>query len=147
MLGKLLDKLKAPDEAEENPGHLLALAAAALLLEVAWADHDIADDELAIIERALTAQFGLSEDEVRTLVDESREAHDDSVGVYGYTRTINDSCTEEQKFELVTALWRLALADDGLHRYEEHTIRKIAELIYLSHSRFIEAKLRAKRDA
>jgi uncharacterized tellurite resistance protein B-like protein len=69
------------------------------------------------------------------------------VGVYGYTRTINESFTEEQKFELVTALWRLALADDGLHRYEEHTIRKIAELIYLSHSRFIEAKLTAKRDA
>jgi uncharacterized tellurite resistance protein B-like protein len=147
VLGKLLDKLKAPDEADENPEHLLALAASALLLEVAWADHDIADEELSIIERALKAQFGLSEDEVRTLVDESREAHDDSVGVYGYTRTINESFTEEQKFELVTALWRLALADDGLHRYEEHTIRKIAELIYLSHSRFIEAKLTAKRDA
>tara|TARA_Y100001933_G_scaffold264650_1_gene331473 strand:- start:3912 stop:4385 length:474 start_codon:yes stop_codon:yes gene_type:complete len=146
MLGRLLDKLKAPETAEESPDHLLALAAAALLLEVAWADHDIADDELTLIETQLREQFGLTDSEVQALVAASREAHQDSVGVYGYTRTINEAFDEARKFELVTALWRLALADDGLHRYEEHTIRKIAELLYLSHSRFIEAKLRAKRD-
>lgn len=146
MLGRLLDKLKAPESAEESPEHLLALAAAALLLEVAWADHDIAEDELALIEAQLHSQFGLTETEVRSLVEESRQAHQDSVGVYGYTRTINEAFDEAQKFALVTALWRLALADDALHRYEEHTIRKIAELLYLSHSRFIEAKLTAKRD-
>jgi uncharacterized tellurite resistance protein B-like protein len=29
----------------------------------------------------------------------------------------------------------------------EHTIRKIAELLYVSHVRFIEAKRKARRDA
>lgn len=145
MLKALLNRLKEPEE-EPDSEHLVALAAAALLLEVAWADHDIADAELELIERQLKGQFGLGEDEVRELVEESRTHHAESVGLYRYTRTINESWSEEQKFALVTSLWRLALAEDGLDRYEEHTIRKIAELLYLSHNRFIEAKLTAKRD-
>ncbi|MEQ8861534.1 MAG: TerB family tellurite resistance protein [Pseudomonadales bacterium] len=145
MLSKLLNRLKAPEQEPEG-GNLLALAAAALLLEVAWADHDIAADELSVIERQLKQQFALTSREVAELVEESRKVQETSVGVYGYTRTINEQWSEAQKFDLVTALWRLALADSGLDRYEEHTIRKIAELLYLSHSRFIEAKLKARRE-
>lgn len=146
MLSQLLSRLREPAP-EEDPKHLLALAAAALLLEVAWADHEMADEELALIENELRRQFGLTETEVAELISESREAHKESVGLYSYTRTINEVWEEAQKFDLVTALWRLALANDDLHHYEEHTIRKIAELLYLSHTRFIEAKLTAKRGA
>lgn len=145
MLKDLLNRFREPEE-EPDAGHLLALAAATLLLEVAWADHEIADSELELIREELQNQFDLSPEEVAVLVGESREAHEASVGLYPYTRTINEHWSEEQKFALVTALWRLALASDGLHHYEEHVIRKIAELLYLSHSRFIEAKLTARRD-
>jgi uncharacterized tellurite resistance protein B-like protein len=147
VLKDLLSRLKPPQEQQADAPHLLALSAATLLLEVAWADHDIAEAELALIEQQLKRQFGLGDGEVAGLIAESREAHAASVGLHSYTRTINESWSEEQKFTLVTALWRLALADEGLHHYEEHTIRKIAELLYLSHTRFIEAKLIAKRDA
>lgn len=145
MLSRLLNSLKqeAPPEDRERT---LALSAAALLLEVAWADHHIGEEELSLIERQLRATFALGAAEVTELVAESRRDHEESVGLYGYTRTINEHWDEPRKFELVTALWQLALGDDELHRYEEHTIRKIAELLYLSHARFIEAKLTAKRD-
>ncbi len=146
MLKELLSRLTEPAE-EEDQEHLVALAAGALLLEVAWADQEFADSELALIEQLLQKQFALSPEELSELMSESRQAQENSVGLYRYTRTINEHWNEERKFELVTALWRLALAENGLHRYEEHTIRRIAELLYLSHSRFIEAKLRAKRGA
>lgn len=147
MLKSLLSRLTGPaDEGSADGERTLALAAAALLLEVAWADHDISEAELALIESELQRNFELSAEEVAALVAESRQAHEQSVGLYSYTRTINENWSEERKFALVTALWRLALGCDGLHRYEEHTIRKVAELLYLSHRRFIEAKLSAKRD-
>jgi uncharacterized tellurite resistance protein B-like protein len=146
MLTRLFNRLTQPEQ-EPEPEGLVALAAAALLLEVAWADHVISDEELALIEQHLQTQFGLSQAEVDELVEESRREHEASVGLYSYTRTINEAWNEERKFALVTALWRLAMANDELHRYEEHTIRKIAELLYLSHDRFIEAKLRVKRGA
>ena len=146
MIGKLLHFLKQPGEATD-PERVVMLAAATLLLEVAWADQNISEEEIGLISRQLRRQFGLSEDDIAAVIAESRAKQEESVGVYSYTRTINEAWEEPQKFELVVALWRLALSDDQLHRYEEHSIRRIAELLYLSHTRFIEAKLKAKRDA
>ncbi len=43
MLAQILDKLRARDtEDTAEPDNRVALAAATLLLEVAWADHNIA---------------------------------------------------------------------------------------------------------
>jgi uncharacterized tellurite resistance protein B-like protein len=66
--------------------------------------------------------------------------------MYRFTRIINDAWGEDAKYELVVKLWQLAYSDSNLHAFEEHTIRKIAELLYVSHGRFIEAKLTVKRD-
>jgi uncharacterized tellurite resistance protein B-like protein len=144
MLTRLLRRLQAP-ATEPDPAQLVSLAAAALLLEVAWADHDVSDRELELIAAELTRKFGLGAAEVAELIEESRRDHAESVGVHQYTRVINAAWDESRRFELVLALWRLAFANDELHRYEEHTIRKIADLLYLSHERFIAAKLSARR--
>jgi uncharacterized tellurite resistance protein B-like protein len=144
MLKQLLSRLRQT-ATEPDPDRLIALAAATLLLEVAWADHRISDAELDAIRRQLASEFRLSATEIEALIEESRQAHDESVGLHRFTRTINEAWDEPRKFSLVESLWRLALSDEQIHRYEEHTIRKIAELLYLSHERFIEAKLRAKR--
>jgi uncharacterized tellurite resistance protein B-like protein len=146
MLKKLIERLTQP-RAEAQPQQLVAQAAAALLLEVSWADHDISAAELQVIENALQRQFGLDPDAIAELVEQSRRDHEASVGLYGYTRLINEHWDEPAKFDLILALWRLALADDELHRYEEHTIRRVAELLYLSHERFIEAKRLARQGA
>ena len=144
MLGRLLQRLRAP-AVEPDPAQLTALAAAALLLEVAWADHEVSERELALIRAALMRTFGLDQAAVDELIEESRRDHAASVGVQQYTRVINSSWGEPERFALVQALWELAFSNDELHRYEEHTIRRIADLLHLSHPRFIEAKLNAKR--
>ena len=41
-------------------------------------------------------------------------------------------------------MWRVAMADDALSRYEEHVIRKVADLLYLPHSDFMLAKREAQ---
>jgi len=148
MLSQLLARLKEPiatNEAETQ--ELLPLAAAVLFLEVAWADHHIADAELVEIGKRLTAQFNLPAEDVDELIRESRAQHDASVGLYRFTRTLNDGWDEPRKFQLLVQLWDLALLDNELHAFEEHTIRKIAELLYVSHDRYIEAKLIAKRSS
>ena len=148
MLSHLLARLKEPlAKTEEEVTQLLPLAAAVLYLEVAWADHDIADEEMDLIGRTLAEQFDLPADELEIIISESRAQHDSSVGLYRFTRIINDAWDEESKYQLIVKLWELAYSDSVLHSFEEHTIRKIAELVYVSHSRFIEAKLKVKRGA
>ena len=141
MISKLLERLRGQnDETAEVDEHLIILSAATLLLEVAWADHDIADAELDSIRNALTGQFGLGAAEADEVISESRDRHQESVGMHAFTRTLVEAFDEQQRFELLTHLWRLAYSDMSIDRFEEHTIRRIAELLYVSHARFIEAK-------
>lgn len=144
MLATLLDRIRGREQEKPDP-RLVPLAAATLLIEVAWADHDITDAELAVVRSALNSQFDLSAAEVEEILRESRSAQNESVGLHAFTRTLVEAWDEPQRFELIVELWRLALSDAVLDRFEEHTIRKIAELLYVSHARFIEAKQRARR--
>ena len=144
MLARLLERIQAPP-AKDSPETTVELAAAVLLIEVAWADHQVADAELRAIERALESAFQLSGDDVRDLIDESRAAQQESVGLHRFTRAIVEAWSAEQRFDLLVQLWRLAYCDSGLDKYEEATIRKIADLLYVDHPRFIAAKLKAKR--
>ena len=89
-------------------------------------------------------QFDLTETVAMEIVEQSRAEHDDSVGVHAFTRALVEALDESQRFELVTDLWRIAYSDADLDRFEEHTIRKISELLYVSHARFIEAKRLAR---
>jgi uncharacterized tellurite resistance protein B-like protein len=43
----------------------------------------------------------------------------------------------------LVALWQVALADGRLDRFEEYALRKLGDLLHLSHADFIQAKLAA----
>lgn len=125
----------------------LHLAAAALMVEVSRADHATDNRETDAVLEALRKQFGISGDDLDELVrlagKEAREATD----VFQFTSLVNDHFNPEQKSELVRAMWQVAYADGELHHYEEHLIRKVAELTYVPHSEFIRTKLLAGEEA
>ena len=64
--------------------------------------------------------------------------------MYEFTRLINDHYSYEQKTGLVENLWRLAFADENLDKYEEGLIRRVADLIHVSHGDFIKTKLKIR---
>jgi uncharacterized tellurite resistance protein B-like protein len=57
---------------------------------------------------------------------------------------LNKTFSAEQKQRLIEHMWRVAHADEEVHMYEDHLVRKIAELLYVPHSQFIAAKHRAR---
>lgn len=120
------------------------VAAAALLVEVVRSDHQFSDVEREAVMASAGRKFGLDDAESRALIElaeaEAQEAHD----LYQFTSLINVSFSPEQKVQLVEELWRVAWSDDVLHHYEEHVIRKVADLIHVPHSAFIAAKLRVQ---
>lgn len=145
MLSKLAELFRRQKTATTEDAVIDApVAAAALMLEVTWADHTIDDQEIATSTELLQQLFELPAATARQLVEDAQERLQDSTGVQHYTHFLNETLSEPEKFAVVTALWRVALASDGLDRFEEHTIRRVADLLYLSHNRFIEAKLIAK---
>ncbi len=147
MLKALLEKVRnfGEEPEQDRSEQVLATAAATLLMEVAWADHHISEQELSSIRDAISRQFTLDDETMDAIISESRHHQDASVGLQSFTRTITDAWDEPDRYQLVLAMWQLAGKDDGVHHFEEHMIRKIADLLYVSHSRFIEAKREASR--
>ena len=82
---------------------------------------------------------------IEALIRQARADHDASTGLFPFTRTLNDALTVEEKNALLTQLWRLTRFSGERHHYEEHVIRKIADLLYLSHEDFIATKLIARK--
>ena len=92
----------------------------------------------------LKPHFKLNEAEADELVELATKEYEASTDYFEFTRLINDHYNEQQKIELIENLWHIAYADNILDKYEEHVIRRIADLIYVSHKDFIASKLRAK---
>lgn len=120
--------------------HKLQLAAAALLVEVARADHHVSRDELEKITTILNQNFEISRDELQQLVELAESKSEHAVELHPFTRLINDSYTHDQKFELIKMMWQVAYADGQLDKYEDYIIRRLADLLHLSHRQFMQAK-------
>ena len=96
--------------------------------------------------RAVRGKFDLAPGEAERLIalaeEEARQAND----YWQFTSVINQRFSYEQKVRVVALMWEVAHADAALSSYEEHLIRKLADLLYVSHRDYITAKL-AARDA
>ena len=140
-----LKQLFRDEESIKDPEISVPMAAAMLLLEVAWADHQISAAELTHIKQALKTLYHLDTESIEELIQSTRTAHEDSTGLHPFTRKIVESLDRSERLALLEKLWLLALSDEVLAGYEEHTIRKISELMYLSHNDFIQTKLAVKK--
>ena len=141
LLKKLKDLLGNESTATgEVEDRALELACAALMFEVARADFSVETTEQDAVTSLLTAQFNLSADEVFTITEAAIEQADAATCLFEFTRTLNELASAEQKRNLLAMMWRVAMADNDLSRYEEHVIRKVADLLYVPHGDFIAAK-------
>lgn len=130
--------------APEQRQHTIELAAACLLLEVSRADMTTSREEVEKISHALGDMFELAHDELQALLDQAEDNADLATSTYEFTKIINQHFDDTQRIALVSALWRVAYADGVLDKYEEHFIRKVSDLLYVSHSDFIQAKLQSQ---
>jgi uncharacterized tellurite resistance protein B-like protein len=118
----------------------LHLAAAALLIEVAKADHALEHVELDRMRTVLARDWGVGEADLADLVAAAKSASETSVSLHGQIDLINRNFTPQQKFDLVRGLWQVACADGRIHHHEEALVRRLADLLYVSHTDFIRSK-------
>ncbi|MFM1897167.1 MAG: hypothetical protein RLZZ385_2241 [Pseudomonadota bacterium] len=135
---------QALKEGNASPQRAVHLAAAALMVELMETDRHLDERESQEFLRVLRQTFELEPAAVQELVDLARAEARDATSLYQFTRLINDHYDYQEKIQLIAAMWRLAFADERLDKYEESLIRQVAELIYVSHGDFIQAKLRAR---
>jgi uncharacterized tellurite resistance protein B-like protein len=137
---------KKEDQNKELDSSLLDNACAALLVEIAFADKDFDDTEKDSLRETLIKTYGLNEEEIEEIIQDADRSVEESTSLYGYTRIVNDEFNYEDKLDLIRNLWKVAYADGNLDKYEEHLLRKISDLIHVSHSDYINIKLEMRSD-
>ena len=116
-------------------------ACSALLIEVAYADKVFDKSEINSLKESLKETYNIDEEIIHELISDAKKTVDESTSLYEYTRVVNDEFDYSDKLELLSRIWKLAFADGNLDKYEDHLIRKISDLIHISHSDFIKIKL------
>jgi uncharacterized tellurite resistance protein B-like protein len=122
----------------------LALATAVLLYEVMRSDDKFTASEEKTYRLQLEQHFSLSDAALDTLCELTQEKAENAVDFQQFTKVLNEMCTLEQKRAIMESLWSVAYADHELSADEEYTIRKIADLLYVPHSQFIQSKLKVR---
>lgn len=124
------------------PGNRVELAAAVLMIEISLADSSVDSEELAVIKTALVNHFNIAAGQVDELIELARREVDLAVSLHEFTRMLNENLDAKEKIRIIESLWKVAFADAVLDKYEEYYIRKIADLLYISHKDYIRTKHR-----
>lgn len=142
MIKKLLSLFQ--QEEEKSQSHKPELAAAALLVEIMNADHEISDEESESIKQILFDTLFLTREVADELLNSAKDTVHDANDLFQFTEVINAHYSYEEKVSLIESLWKVAYSDQQLDKYEEHMVRRIADLLYVSHSDFIQTRNRIK---
>jgi uncharacterized tellurite resistance protein B-like protein len=122
------NRLAHPEE-QHSPDRV-AIAACALLLEIAHAD-GLGAEELESILRSVREDLAVPEADVRDVLRLAEDARRESVDLYQFTRLIGESFSLEQRRRLVEAIWRVVYSDGALSAVENQLARRISELLGL----------------
>lgn len=132
-----------PAQSDEQNLHI---ACAALLIEMMHIDDELQDEERKTIVARLEELFSLTREQTRALLELAEQQRNAATDYFQFTHLINREFSSEQKIQLIEALWRVAYADEKLCMYEEHMVRKVADLLHVSHLDYIMAKNRVKAE-
>ncbi len=118
----------------------LQLATCILLIEVSKSDNDFDIEEQSKIKSLVQRKFQISQDKIETLFMYSDEQHNSMTSLFDWTEIINKECSYDQKCKIIGFMWDIAFIDGKIDKYEDFTIRKVADLIYVKHKDFITLK-------
>lgn len=143
----ILGRLKPEQEqSKESVERRIQIATGVLLVELAGSDEEFTDEERERIIEILKEQFDLSDEEVTELIDTAQQARKESVDLWQFTNLINQNFSEKEKIDIVENAWRVVYADGKLSHHEDYVIHKISNLLRLSHTDLINAKLRVSEN-
>lgn len=142
----LIDELGAqpPARAGAVERRDLQDAVAGLLHEMVRSDLTERPEELAAAVSAMRALFGLRENDAQALVAHAGDTARRFTSYFGPVSLIKRHYGQAERLALVEHLWRIAYADGGLDPHEDHFVRKIAHLLYVSNTDAMLARARAR---
>ena len=121
------------------------IALCVLLLEAAHIDGECSSEEKEHIILTLTKTCDIPREEIDEFVARGDKKRTDSVDLFQFTRYMNNNFTQQEKIEVMEAVWRIIHIDGHLEKHEDHFAHKLANLLRLTHKELIDAKIKARQ--
>jgi uncharacterized tellurite resistance protein B-like protein len=138
---KALKALFEPTETRPTPTSSdVESATAALMIMLAIADSHFDDRERDTVVRLIKERSGLNDEELTTLISEAEQAAESATSIYEFSQQLNKVMSYEDRVKVVLGMWEVAYADGVIDKYEEHLIRRVCDLMYISHQDFIQTR-------
>lgn len=144
QIRKLFKQIGSSADVEMRDEKDVRMISAALLAEVATVDQNLDERERTTLVEVLQQHYRLDADAAGEMVEEALARRDQSTSLYEFTQAVNDLFNEQDKYLLVRQMWQVAFSDNVIEAFEEHLIRRVAELIYLPHGLFTRARAEAR---
>jgi uncharacterized tellurite resistance protein B-like protein len=121
------------------------MALAALLVRLARTDGLYSAEEVERIDRVLALHHGLGPFEAARLRSEAEAIEAHAPDTVRFTQALKAATALEDRFDLVTALWSVALADGQRDAMEDRLMRMVATLLGLTDVESARARQEAER--
>lgn len=144
MIDRLLEffGMQVEQETPQSRESRIQHATAVLLVEIARADYERQDSEREAILASLCSAFDISNLAAGELLEHAEAAAEDAVSLHEFTSVLHAELSYAEKTQVVEMLWRIALADRNVDKYEDYMIGKIAELLYVARGDVIRIRNR-----
>ena len=140
ILKNILNNQNSTKEKEDNKSLELL---SGLMIEAAYTDGKIDEDEIKKIRLSLIDIFEENSDQVEIVLNKAIKNKNNSKSLHHYTSFINKNFSEDKKLLLIEALWEIVLSDGEIHDFESNLIRRLAGLLYISDVNSGNARKRA----
>ncbi len=148
MIERLKQLFAATEAKPEKPdAHQLTVAATAMMVQLSRVDSNEDEAELRTIVDCAVRSHEVTREEAEEILADALSQADDSTSVYEFTGLINEHLDQQEKQALLESIWRVAFADGRIDKYEEHLIRRMADLLHLNHREYMQARHRAEGES
>jgi uncharacterized tellurite resistance protein B-like protein len=128
----------------QKTDHDIRVAVCALFVEMARIDETFTPTEMETILSILKDKYGLSKEHAEALIADAEKELEDSVDLWQFSNLINENYSEEEKIEIIETLWHIVYVDGKMDRYEHYLMKKLKNLLRLSHDQLIDAKIKVQ---
>ncbi len=146
MLRTLKSFFSTPGESAEAGRVRLEQAIASLVFEITRMDFDVSPEEVPAAHAALIDLLDVPHAHAHDLLAWAGQPVNRLTSYHDAVAQINRALPMDERVKLVEQLWRIAHADDNLHVYEDHLVRKLADLLYVPHIQSMLARQRVRAE-
>lgn len=146
MLKQLFSQDSTDSKTSGKPdSQQLAVAATALMVQLSRVDRNEDERELQTIVDCAVSAHEVTPEEAKAILEDALAHADDATSLYEFTETLNAQLDQEGKQVILESIWRVAFADGRIDKYEEHLIRRMADLLHLNHREYMQCRHRAEQ--